>query len=127
MLPLHQLKAMLQEIDQILKILQDDLQTCDDITPPSYSNLPNRPGLYAIRYGGEILYLGKAARSIRRRFQGGHHTLVHILMSGIPGSELKIAIAIINNKSAEELAQIEARLLQQLHPPYNRQYPSIQD
>jgi hypothetical protein len=48
-------------------------------------------------------------------------------MNGIPGSELKLAIAPITGQSVKDLAQIEAQLLQLLRPPYNVQYPSIEE
>jgi hypothetical protein len=126
--PAFKTKIMsINNLQPLLQALQADIAECYEICPPAYSNFLNGPGLYAIRYGGEILYLGKATRSVRKRFQGGHHALVRILMNGIPGSELKLAIAPITGQSVKDLAQIEAQLLQLLRPPYNVQYPSIEE
>lgn len=117
---------MNQEIDRILTILQDDFATCHELTG-TFSNLPNRPGIYAIRHGDKILYIGKGSRSIRKRFQNGHNSLVKVLIDGIPASELKIAAATVDGPSIKDLARIEARLILQIQPPYNVQYPSIED
>jgi excinuclease UvrABC nuclease subunit len=117
---------MLQEIDRILAILQADFATCYELTT-AFGNLPNRPGIYAIRHGDTILYIGKGSRNIRKRFQGGHNGLVRALIDGIPASELKIAAATVDSRFVKDLAKIEARLLQRIHPPYNVQYPSIED
>jgi hypothetical protein len=63
-----------QEINRILATLQNDFQTtCYELTK-TFSNLPNLPGIYAIRHRTTILYIGRAA-NIRRRFQRGHSAL----------------------------------------------------
>jgi excinuclease UvrABC nuclease subunit len=117
---------MNNEITRILEILQDDFATCHALTG-TFSNLPNLPGIYAIRQGDTILYIGKGSSSVRKRFQGGHTALVKVLIDGIPASELRIAVATVAGQSIRDLAKIEARLLQRIHPPYNVQYPSIED
>ncbi len=115
---------MLQEIDRILGILQDDFQTCYQLTE-TFSNLPNVPGIYAIRHHDEILYIGRAAE-VRRRFQKGHKAIHLAFVKNLQASEVRIAVAPVSLEFVRSLNQIEARLLQQLHPPYNVQYPVIE-
>jgi excinuclease UvrABC nuclease subunit len=114
-----------KEINRILAILQDDFQTCYELTE-TFSNLPNVPGIYAIRYQAEILYIGRAAK-IRRRFQSGHKALGLAFIKDLRASEVRIAAAPVAAKFVRSLAPIEARLIQRIHPPYNVQYPSIED
>jgi excinuclease UvrABC nuclease subunit len=116
---------MLQEIDRILAILQADFETCYGLTE-TFSNLPNVPGIYAIRHDDEILYIGRASE-VRRRFQKGHKALNVAFIKDLRASEVRIAVAPVSLEFVRSLNQIEARLLQQLHPPYNVQYPAIED
>jgi excinuclease UvrABC nuclease subunit len=116
---------MNQEIDRILAILQADFQTCYELTE-TFSNLPNVPGIYAIRHHAEILYIGRAAE-MRRRFQKGHKAIGLAFIKDLRASEVRIAVAPVAAEFVRSLIQIEARLIQQIHPPYNVQYPSIED
>jgi excinuclease UvrABC nuclease subunit len=116
---------MNDEIERILTILQDDFQTCYELTE-TFGNLPNLPGIYAIRHRREILYIGKAAK-IRRRFQSGHRAINLAFMKDLRVVDVRIAVAPVQLAFIRDLEAIEARLLQQIHPPYNVQYPSIED
>jgi DNA polymerase III subunit epsilon len=94
--------------------------------PPAVINaLPRSPGVYLMRNErGDLLYVGKAARLKERvasYFNGGANLNAKTaeLVSHVWSIETRPA------RSALEAALLEARLIRQLKPPYNRMLKSV--
>ncbi len=94
------------------------------VPPEVIAALPESPGVYLMRNErGDLLYVGKA-RSLRRRvasyFNGGIGLRSRMidLVSHVWSIDTKIA------PNALEAALLEARLIRELKPPYNRMLKS---
>ncbi len=111
-----------QEVERILQGLNVDFTDCYELLR-DFRNLPNRPGIYAVRYQSEILYVGRSS-NIRTRFQGGHKALGWALMDGFGAQDIRIAAIPVELRWIGSLKLIETELLRLVKPSYNVQYPS---
>ncbi len=89
-----------------------------------FSNIPDRPGIYAIRHKYErLLYIGKT-KSLRSRFKGGHKAFLWAWLDKYKDDEVRIAVEIIPySRNPELLLELEAIILRATEPPYNVQIP----
>lgn len=89
-----------------------------------FDDLPQRPGLYAIRHRQEgLLYLGKT-NNLGTRFNGGHKAFIWAWLDRYPPSDVRIAIAEIERWGNRGLlSKLEAILLRATEPPYNARIP----
>src|SRR5579885_551650 len=94
------------------------------VAPEVISALPNHPGVYLMRNGrGDLLYIGKA-RDLRRRvasyFNGGIGLRAKVidLINHVWEIETRLT------PNALEAALLEAKLIRELKPPYNRMLKS---
>ncbi|MBW4523337.1 MAG: GIY-YIG nuclease family protein [Scytolyngbya sp. HA4215-MV1] len=113
-----------READRILRIIQ---KTKFDAALPlerGYSNLSFAAGIYAIKSGDEILYIGKA-NAFRTRFQSGHQTLIAIMLDGLSPSAIRIVTVPTSARYADFLLDLEKRILFALQPKYNKYIPSL--
>lgn len=111
-----------QEAERILRGLNADFIHCYELLK-DFRNLPNRPGIYAVRYQSEILYVGRS-NNIRTRFQGGHKALGWALIDGLSAQDIRIAAIPVELRWIGSLKLIENELLLLVKPSYNVQYPS---
>jgi len=111
-----------EKAELILQALKVDFDLCHELLK-DFRNVPNRPGIYAVRDREEILYIGRSA-NIRTRFQGGHKALGWALIDGLRAQDVRIATAIVEESWVRRLPAIEEYLLVALRPFYNVQYPS---
>ncbi len=88
------------------------------------SNIPPRPGIYAIRHKTDgLLYIGKT-KSLRGRFSGGHKAFLWAWLDKYHDEEVRIAFEIISYwKNPALLLELEAIILRATEPPYNVQIP----
>ena len=89
-----------------------------------FSNIPNLPGIYAIRHKYEgLLYIGKT-KSLRSRFKGGHKAFLWAWLDKYKDDDVRIAVQIIPySQNPELLLELEAIILRATEPPYNVQIP----
>ena len=89
-----------------------------------FSNIPDRPGIYAIRHKYEgLLYIGKT-KSLRSRFKGGHKAFLWAWLDKYKDEDVRIAVEIIPySKNPALLLELEAIILRATEPPYNVQVP----
>ncbi|MER3432748.1 MAG: excinuclease ABC subunit C [Leptolyngbya sp. ERB_1_1] len=93
----------------------------------TFSNLPARPGIYAIKYKPEeILYLGKA-KNVRERFQGGHSALVLAFLERLDPDEIRIAVVALPATWARSSLALEEQILKTIQPRYNVRIPKRKD
>lgn len=102
--------------------LSVDFDECFELLK-DFRNLPNRPGIYAIRHRSEILYIGRS-NNMRTRFQGGHKGLGWALMDGLKAQDIRIAAIPVELRWVRSLKLLETELLLVVKPSYNVQYPS---
>ncbi|MGD1908972.1 MAG: GIY-YIG nuclease family protein [Leptolyngbyaceae cyanobacterium] len=90
-----------------------------------FSNLPTRPGIYAIRHKHDgLLYIGKT-KSLRGRFSGGHKAFLWAWLDRYDNEDVRIAVQIISHwKNPTLLLELEAIILRATEPPYNAQIPT---
>ena len=94
------------------------------IPPETITAMPRTPGVYLMRNErGDLLYIGKAARlrdRVASYFNGGDslNAKTAELVSHVWSIETR------GSRSALEAALIEARLIRELKPPYNRMLKS---
>lgn len=94
------------------------------IPPEAIAAMPQRPGVYLMRnQRGDLLYVGKATRlrdRVRSYFNGDAHPKGKIaeLISHVWQIETQ------PRRSSLEAALLEARLIRELKPPYNRMLKS---
>ena len=88
------------------------------------SNIPPRPGIYAIRHKIDgLLYIGKT-KSLRGRFSGGHKAFLWAWLDKYNDEDARIAFEIISYwKNPALLLELEAIILRATEPPYNVQIP----
>ena len=89
-----------------------------------FSNIPDRPGIYAIRHKYEgLLYVGKT-KSLRGRFKGGHKAFLWAWLDKYQDADVRIAVEIIPySRNPAILLELEAIILRATEPPYNDQIP----
>jgi excinuclease UvrABC nuclease subunit len=111
--------ALTTEATQILEQLA--AQPFDQCYPllPTLTDLPKRPGIYAIRHQEQgILYIGKSL-NLRQRFMDGHKALYRCYLDRFPPEIIRIAIVIITDEQRRRILDIEARMIQMTKPRYN--------
>jgi excinuclease UvrABC nuclease subunit len=114
-------QSVRQEAERILQSLNVDFSECSELLK-DFRNLPNRPGIYAVRYETEILYIGRS-NNIRTRFQSGHKALGWALMDGLQAQQIRIAAVTVELPWFRSLKLIEEEILRLTKPSYNVQYP----
>jgi excinuclease UvrABC nuclease subunit len=89
-----------------------------------FSNIPDLPGIYAIRHKYEgLLYIGKT-KSLRSRFKGGHKAFLWAWLDKYKDEDVRIAVQIIPySRNPALLLELEAIILRATEPPYNVQIP----
>ena len=89
-----------------------------------FTNLPSRPGLYAVRHRTDgLLYIGKT-KSLRGRFSGGHKAFLWAWLDKYNDKDVRIAIRPLSAWSNPALLlELEAIILRATEPPYNVQIP----
>jgi excinuclease UvrABC nuclease subunit len=93
----------------------------------TFSNLPNRPGIYAIKHEAEgILYIGKA-KNVRERFQSGHSALVLAFLERFDPDEIRIAVVTLSPQWARAALALEEEILKTIQPRYNVRIPKRKD
>jgi excinuclease UvrABC nuclease subunit len=88
------------------------------------SNIPARPGIYAIRHKTDgLLYIGKT-KSLRGRFTGGHKAFLWAWLDKYNDEDVRIAFEILSHwQNPALLLELEAIILRATEPPYNVQIP----
>ena len=89
-----------------------------------FRNIPDCPGIYAIRHKYEgLLYVGKT-KSLRGRFKGGHKAFLWAWLDKYKDNDVRIAVQIIPySQNPALLLELEAIILRATEPPYNVQIP----
>lgn len=92
-----------------------------------FSNIPARPGIYAIRHKTDgLLYIGKT-KNLRGRFSGGHKAFLWAWLDKYSDEEVRIAVQPISYwGNPAFLLELEAIILRATEPPYNVQIPAEQ-
>ncbi|BAY10729.1 GIY-YIG nuclease family protein [Calothrix sp. NIES-2098] len=90
-----------------------------------FSNIPARPGIYAIRHKTDgLLYIGKT-KSLRGRFSGGHKAFLWAWLDKYSDEDVRIAVHPISHwENPALLLELEAIILRATEPPYNVQIPT---
>ncbi|MHB8381456.1 MAG: exonuclease domain-containing protein [Candidatus Binataceae bacterium] len=92
------------------------------VAPEEIAQLPHTPGVYLMRNArGDILYIGKARR-LRDRVSSYFNSAVNAKTAELISHVYKIDTQL--TASALEAALLEARLIRELKPPYNRMLKS---
>jgi hypothetical protein len=83
-----------------------------------FSNIPDRPGIYAIRHKYEgLLYIGKT-KSLRSRFKGGHKAFLWAWLDKYKDKDVRIAVQIIPySRNPALLLELEAIFFELLSHP----------
>ncbi|MDY7015740.1 MAG: GIY-YIG nuclease family protein [Cyanobacteriota bacterium] len=113
-----------QEVRQILGTLAfTPFEQCQPLSR-EFSNLPSRPGLYAVRHRTNgLLYIGKT-KNLRGRFNGGHKAFLWAWLDQYSDTDVRIAIRPLSAWSNPALLlELEAIILRATEPPYNVQIP----
>jgi excinuclease UvrABC nuclease subunit len=92
-----------------------------------FSNIPARPGIYAIRHKTDgLLYIGKT-KSLRGRFSSGHKAFLWAWLDKYSDEDIRIATQLISYwENPTLLLELEAIILRATEPPYNVQIPTEQ-
>lgn len=89
-----------------------------------FDDVPNRPGIYAVRhriYG--LLYIGKT-KSLRNRFKGGHKAFLWAWLDQFNCEDVRLSFQILPySKDPRLLLELEAIILRATEPPYNVKIP----
>ena len=90
-----------------------------------FDDIPQRPGIYAIRHKTEgLLYIGKT-KSLRGRFSGGHKAFLWAWLDKYRDEDVRIAVQPISYwKNPTLLLELEAIILRATEPPYNVRIPT---
>lgn len=114
-----------REATRILRIIEKT--KFDDCIPleRGYSNLSLTTGIYGIKSGDEILYIGKA-NSFRIRFQSGHQALVAMFLDGLNPATIRLVTVPVSARYADSLLDLEKQILFALQPQYNS-IPSLDE
>jgi excinuclease UvrABC nuclease subunit len=89
------------------------------------SNIPSRPGIYAIRHKTDgLLYIGKT-KSLKGRFTGGHKAFLWAWLDKYEDEDVRISFQIVSHwKNPALLLELEAIILRATEPPHNVQIPA---
>jgi excinuclease UvrABC nuclease subunit len=112
-----------QALDILNAIAFTPFERCQSLSR-ELSNIPPRPGIYAIRHKTDgLLYIGKT-KSLRGRFSGGHKAFLWAWLDKYNDEDVRIAFEIISHwKNPALLLELEAIILRATEPPYNVQIP----
>jgi excinuclease UvrABC nuclease subunit len=112
-----------QALDILNAIAFTPFDRCQSLSR-ELSNIPPRPGIYAIRHKIDgLLYIGKT-KSLRGRFSGGHKAFLWAWLDKYNDEDVRIAFEIISHwKNPALLLELEAIILRATEPPYNVQIP----
>jgi excinuclease UvrABC nuclease subunit len=112
-----------QALDILNAIAFTPFEQCQQLSR-ELSNIPPRPGIYAIRHKTDgLLYIGKT-KSLRGRFSGGHKAFLWAWLDKYNDEDVRIAFEIISHwKNPALLLELEAIILRSTEPPYNVQMP----
>lgn len=116
--------ALQAEARQILDTLASiPFEQCQ-VIGRDFTNLPPRPGLYAIRHRViGLLYIGKT-KSLRGRFSGGHKAFLWAWLDKYDAEAVRIAIRPLSAwGNPALLSELEAIILRATEPPYNVKIP----
>lgn len=104
---------------RILQVLTElPFEECCPLTR-EFSELPPRPGIYAVRHKTQgILYIGKSG-SVKGRFKGGHKALSWAFMDRMNPEEVRIAVVSLSFQWIRLSLQLEQIVIRQCLPPYN--------
>ena len=96
-------------------------QQCQPLSR-DFSDIPNRPGIYAVRHRFQgLLYIGKT-KNLRSRFKGGHKAFLWAWLDQYNSEDVRIAMQTIPySKNPALLLELEAIILRATEPPYNVQ------
>jgi excinuclease UvrABC nuclease subunit len=116
-------KLQTQALDILNAIAFTPFDQCQ-VLSRELSNIPPRPGIYAIRHKTDgLLYIGKT-KSLRGRFSGGHKAFLWAWLDKYNDEDVRIAFEIISHwKNPALLLELEAIILRATEPPYNVQIP----
>ena len=117
-----ELQAQAREILEAIAFMP--FEQCQSLNR-EFSNIPARPGIYAIRHKTDgLLYIGKT-KSLRGRFSGGHKAFLWAWLDKYNHEDVRIAIQIVSHwRNPALLLELEAIILRSTEPPYNVQIPS---
>ncbi|MEH2253068.1 GIY-YIG nuclease family protein [Nostoc sp.] len=90
-----------------------------------FTNIPARPGIYAIRHKTDgLLYIGKT-KSLQGRFSGGHKAFLWAWLDKYSDEDVRIAMQPIFFywENPALLLELEAIIIRATEPPYNVQIP----
>lgn len=89
-----------------------------------FSNIPSRPGIYAVKHKHEgLLYIGET-KSLRGHFSNGHKAFLWAWLDKYSDEDVRIAIHPIRYwRSTTLLSELEAIILRATEPPYKVQIP----
>jgi hypothetical protein len=116
-------KLQTQALDILNAIAFTPFEQCQPLSR-ELTNIPSRPGIYAIRHKTDgLLYIGKT-KSLRGRFSGGHKAFLWAWLDKYNDEDVRIAFEIISHwKNPALLLELEAIILRATEPPYNVQIP----
>jgi excinuclease UvrABC nuclease subunit len=85
-----------------------------------FSDIPDRPGIYAIKHKTEgLLYIGKT-KSLRGCFKGGHKAFLWAWLDKYEDNDVRIVVQIISYwQNPMLLSELEAIIIRATQPPYN--------
>jgi excinuclease UvrABC nuclease subunit len=108
-----------KEATRLLQILSTtSFQQCCPLSR-EFNELPNRPGLYAIKHRTQgILYIGKSG-NVKSRLRGGHKALGWAFIDHLNPDDVRIAVATLSFEWTRLSLQLEQIVLRQTRPPYN--------
>ncbi|MFM6405676.1 MAG: GIY-YIG nuclease family protein [Microcystis sp.] len=89
-----------------------------------FSDIPDFPGIYAVRHRYQgLLYIGKT-KSLRGRFKGGNKAFLWAWLDQYNSEDVRLAVQTIPYwKNPALLLELEAIILRATEPPYNVQIP----
>jgi excinuclease UvrABC nuclease subunit len=116
-------KLQTQALDILNAIAFTPFEQCQQLSR-ELTNIPSRPGIYAIRHKTDgLLYIGKT-KSLRGLFSGGHKAFLWAWLDKYNDEDVRIAFEIISHwKNPALLLELEAIILRATEPPYNVQIP----
>jgi excinuclease UvrABC nuclease subunit len=117
-----ELQAQSREILDVIAFMP--FEQCQPLNR-EFSNIPARPGIYAVRHRADgLLYIGKT-KSLRGRFSGGHKAFLWAWLDKYRDEDVRIAIQVVSHwRNPALLLELEAIILRATEPPYNVQIPS---
>ena len=109
-----------QEADRILNTLAfQPFDRCQTLQR-NLTNVPARPGLYAVRHRTiGLLYIGKS-KSLRGRFSGGHKAFLWSWLDKYNDEDVRLSLYPLSPwEDPTLLLELEARILRATEPPNN--------